>query len=175
MEYVSECPSQLQEMRSLLVIVSPAAMAVVQLSGRFCMRVLMCLCVLLSEWVRCVYVVRLCGVFVGSFGSGCDWWLVSVPSVVSRVCWTLLVGFGVSLFWFGSSCGGVFSGWVDGVLMGLSMVTGLMGLWMCRSLFMWVVVLVGIRDTWCVWVSWVCLLLLGFGRDLSVSVCDCDV
>ena len=98
MESVSECPPpQVQGMRSLLDIVAPAALVVVQFSGRFCMRVLMCLSVLLSAWVRCVYVVRLCGVVVGSFGGGCDWWLVGVLGVVSRVCWTLLVGFGGSL------------------------------------------------------------------------------
>jgi hypothetical protein len=97
MEYVSECSPRVQGKRSPLDIVAPDALVVVQFACRFCMRVLMRVTVLLSAWDRCVYVVRLCRVVVGSFGGGCDWWLGSVLSVVSRVCWTLLVGFGVSL------------------------------------------------------------------------------
>jgi hypothetical protein len=51
---------------------------------------------------------------------------------------------------FGSSFGGLFSGWVDGMRMGLSMMTKLLGLWVCTSLFRWVVVLVVISGTWCI-------------------------
>ena len=51
----------MQEMRSLLVIVAPAALLVVQFSGRFFMGVLMCVSVLLSAWVRFVYdVLHVC-------------------------------------------------------------------------------------------------------------------
>ena len=72
MESVSECSTQVQGMRSLLVIVTPAAMLVVQFSGRFCMRVLMYLSVLLRAWVRCVHDVLLCGVVISLLGSGCS-------------------------------------------------------------------------------------------------------
>ena len=71
MESVSECSPQVQGVRSPLVIVAPLAFAVVHCSGRFCMRVLMCLSVLLSAWVRCTYVVWVYGVVVGLLGSGC--------------------------------------------------------------------------------------------------------
>ncbi len=94
---MSECSPQVQGIRSLLVIVAPAALLVVQFSGRFCMRVLMCLSVLLSAWVRCVYVVLLCGVVMSFFGNGCGEWLVSVLGVVAHVCWTSLVCALVSL------------------------------------------------------------------------------
>ena len=91
MDSVSEWSFQVQQgMRSLLVIVTPAALLVVQLSGRFCMRVLMCLSVLLRAWVRCVYDVLRCCAVMSFFGSGCGEWLVSVLGVVSRVCWTSL-------------------------------------------------------------------------------------
>jgi hypothetical protein len=60
------------------------------------------------------------------------------------------------------------------MLMGLSMVSGLLGLWVCKSLFIWVISLVLIKGTGCVRVSCVYLLLLGSGWDLSVWVCDCD-
>ena len=82
-----------------------------------------------------------------SFGIGCDWWLVRVMSVVSRVCCTLLMGFGVLLWWFGSSCGEVFCGWVYAMLIKLLMVIGLLGIWVGMSVFVWVVVLVVIRGT----------------------------
>jgi hypothetical protein len=97
MESVSECSPQVQRKRSLLVIVAPAALLVVQFSGRFLMRVLMCLSVLLNVWDRCVYDVLLCGVVMSFFGSGCGEWLVSVLGVVLHVCWTSLVGVGVAL------------------------------------------------------------------------------
>jgi len=71
MESVSECSPQVQRIRSRLVIVAPAALLVVKFSGRFCMRVLMCLSVVLRAWVRCVYDVLLYGVLMISFGSGC--------------------------------------------------------------------------------------------------------
>ena len=95
----------------------------------------MCLSALRSARVRCVYDVLLCGVVMSFFGSGCGEWLVSVLGVVSRVCWTPLVGVGVSLWWLLVSCGGVLSGCMDGMLTGLSMMSGLMGLWVCKSLF----------------------------------------
>ena len=71
MESVSECSPQVHGVRSPLVIVAPLASMVVHCSRRLCMRVLMCLSVLLSEWIRCAYVVWVYGVVVGSFGSGC--------------------------------------------------------------------------------------------------------
>ena len=58
-------------MRFALVIVVPLALVVVHCSGKLCMRVLMCLYVVLSAWIRYAYVVWMCGVVVGSFGSGC--------------------------------------------------------------------------------------------------------
>jgi hypothetical protein len=58
-------------MRSLLAIVALAALVVVHFSVRICMRVLICLSVLLSAWVRCVLVIWLCGVVEGSSGSVC--------------------------------------------------------------------------------------------------------
>ncbi len=61
------------------------------------------------------------------------------------------------------------------MLMGLSMVSGLIGLWVCKSYFRWVILFVLVKGAWCVRVSCVCLLLLGSCRDLSVWVCDCDV
>jgi len=86
MDSISECSPQVQGIKSPLFIVAPTALVVVQFSGRFFMRVLICLSVLLSAWVRCVYVIWPCGVVVGSSRSGRGWWLVSVLSVVSRVC-----------------------------------------------------------------------------------------
>jgi hypothetical protein len=71
MEFVSKCPPQVQGMRSPLVIVAPLAFTVVHCSRRLCMRVLMCWSVLLSAWVRCVYVVWVHGVIAGLFGDGC--------------------------------------------------------------------------------------------------------
>jgi len=77
-ESVSECSSQVQEMRSPLVIVVPFSFVEVHCSGKLCMRVLMCVSVLLSAWVGCAYVVWVYvvvvglvgGVSAGSVGSG---------------------------------------------------------------------------------------------------------
>ena len=71
MESVSECSSQVQGLRSPCVNLVPLAFVAVHCSGRFCMRVLMCVSVLLSAWVRCAYVVWVCEVVVGLLGSGC--------------------------------------------------------------------------------------------------------
>ena len=66
-------------MRSPLVIMVPLAVVAVHCSGRFCMRVSMCVSVLLSAWVRCAYVVWVYGVFVGLVGVGVL--VVSAPEV----------------------------------------------------------------------------------------------
>ena len=70
LESVSECSSQKQGTRSPFMILVPLALVVVHCSGRFCMRVLMGVSVLLSAGVRCAYVVWVYGVVAGLFGSG---------------------------------------------------------------------------------------------------------
>ena len=72
MESVSECSSKVQEMRSPFVSLVSLAFVAVHCSGRFCMRVLMCVFVLLSSLARCAYVAWVYGVVAGFFGSGCD-------------------------------------------------------------------------------------------------------
>ena len=71
-ESVSECPSQVQGMRSSFVILVPLAFVVVHCSRRFRMRGFMSVSVLLSAFVTCAYVVWVYGVVAGLFGSGWD-------------------------------------------------------------------------------------------------------